>query len=182
MSKVGLKAIKLEKAVVNIDGRNLSIKGPKGYLEYTLPEGVVATLENSSLFVRPVDGNSRSRATKISWGMSRAILANKVKGVETGFETKINIVGLGYKAVLSGNNLSFSLGYSHKIDLEIPEGLLVNVSKTGQEILVNSIERLSLGNFCAKVKALRSVEPYKGTGIFLEGEKIHRKAGKAKKS
>lgn len=181
MSKIGLKVIKFEKAVIDIDGKKLSIKGPKGHLDHVLPEGIVAIIEQKVLKVRP-ETEVRTRAVNIAWGMSRASLANKIKGVETGFETKINIVGLGYKAVLSGKNLNFSLGYSHKIDLEIPEGLSVNVSKTGQEILVNGIDKLEIGNFCATIKAFRPVEPYKGTGIFIEGDKIHRKAGKAKKS
>lgn len=184
MSKVGLKAVEFSKAQVTVEGKTLSLKGPKGEISHTLPDGIGVKVEEKSILVRPeVDSGAEiSRELRAAWGMNRAVLANKVKGVEEGFESRINIVGLGYKAIMSGKNLNFSLGYSHKIDLEIPDDVTVVVEKTGQKINVSSTDKLKLGNFCAKVKTLRPVEPYKGTGIFLEGEKIFRKAGKAKKA
>lgn len=183
MSKVGLKAIVFSSAQVKIDGNEIFLKGPKGETTHSLPDGICAKIDDKSIYVRPLDEpKSISRELKATWGMNSAILANKVRGVETGFKTNIIIVGLGYKALLAGQNLNFSLGYSHKIDLEIPVGISVEVEKTGQKMMVASIDKLELGNFCAKVKSLRPVEPYKGTGIFIEGEKILRKAGKTKKS
>lgn len=182
MSKVGLKAIEFSKAEIKIEGKDLKLKGPKGEIAHSLPEGIVVQVDENKILVKPESESQISRELRAAWGMNRAILANKVKGVEEGFEAKINIVGLGYKAIMNGSALNFSLGYSHKIDLEIPKEVSVNVEKTGQKINVSSIDKLELGNFCAKVKALRPVEPYKGTGIFLEGEKIFRKAGKAKKA
>ncbi len=183
MSKIGLKVVKLNKAEVSINGQQVAVKGPKGQLTYDLPEGIVAILEEDGVVVRPVkDSKNLDRKLRAIWGTARAIIANNVRGVEDGFETKVQIVGLGYKAVLNGNRLNFSLGYSHKIDLPVPDTVSVDVSKTGQEIVVRSIDKFELGKFCSKLKALKPVEPYKGTGIFIEGEKIFRKAGKAKKA
>ncbi len=183
MSKVGLKAIVFSSAQVKIDGSGILVKGPKGEAVHSLPDGISAKIDGKSISIRPFgELKSIGRELKALWGMNRAILANKIQGVESGFQTNILIVGLGYKALLAGKNLNFSLGYSHKIDLAIPDGISVEVDKTGQKITAYSIDKLELGNFCAKVKALRPVEPYKGTGIFIEGERILRKAGKTKKS
>ncbi len=183
MSKVGLKAIVFSSAQVKIDGNKIFLKGPKGEATHSLPDEICAKIDDKSILVRPVgELKDISRQLKASWGMNSAILANKVRGVESGFVTNIIIVGLGYKALLAGKNLNFSLGYSHKIDLTIPDGVVVEVDKTGQRITAASIDKLELGNFCATVKALRPVEPYKGTGIFVEGDRILRKAGKTKKS
>jgi large subunit ribosomal protein L6 len=112
--------------------------------------------------------------------MHRALLANKVKGAETGFEKKIKIVGLGYKAQLAGKKLTFSLGYSHKIDYELPEGVDVKLDKTGQNLVFSSSNKLLLGDVCSHIRKLRPPEPYKGTGIIVGDEVIIRKAGKTK--
>ncbi len=114
------------------------------------------------------------------WGLHRALLANKVKGVDTGFEKKVKIVGLGYKAQPSGKKLTFSLGYSHKVYYQLPEGVDVVVDKTGQNLVFKAADKFLLGNACDAVRALRFPEPYKGTGIIREGDVIIRKAGKAK--
>jgi large subunit ribosomal protein L6 len=108
------------------------------------------------------------------------LLANKVKGVETGFEKKVRIIGLGYKAQLAGKKLNFSLGYSHKIEFPLPEGVEVNVDKTGQQLVFKAADKLLLGNVCDSIRSLRPPEPYKGTGILVGDEVIIRKAGKAK--
>ena len=114
--------------------------------------------------------------------MHRALLSNVLNGAAKEFEKNLKITGLGYKAVIQGNKMQFALGYSHKIDLDIPSGLTVQVDKTGQKISVKSSDKNLLGDFCSKIKEFRMPEPYKGTGIQYEKEVIRRKAGKAKSS
>ncbi|MBD3231539.1 50S ribosomal protein L6 [Candidatus Dependentiae bacterium] len=178
MSKIGRRPIELTSAKVEIKKEGeIEIKGPKASFTHKLPEEIEASLKDGKLIV------SLKKMTKKSnelWGLHRALLANKVKGVETGFEKKVKIVGLGYKAQLSGKKLIFSLGYSHKIDFELPENVAVDVDKTGQNLIFKSSDKLALGNVCDSIRSLRPPEPYKGTGIILEGERIIRKAGKAK--
>ena len=108
------------------------------------------------------------------------MLANKIKGLEQGFERKVTIVGLGFKAAAAGKKMTFSLGYSHKIDYELPEAVSVDIDKTGQNLVFKSADKFVLGNVCDKVRSFRMPEPYKGTGIIREGDIVLRKAGKTK--
>ena len=106
------------------------------------------------------------------------LLANELEGSEKGFSQKILISGLGYKGILKGKKITFSLGYSHKIDFDIPEGISVEIDKTGQKITVSGVDKQKVGFVCSQIRALRPVEPYKGRGIKLENEVVHRKGGK----
>jgi len=112
--------------------------------------------------------------------MNRALLANKIKGVETGFEQKITIVGLGFKAQMAGQKLTLTLGYTHKIDYTVPKEVSIEIDKTGQLLTVRSSDKFMLGNVCDAIRSFRPPEPYKGTGVIREGEVIVRKAGKTK--
>jgi large subunit ribosomal protein L6 len=116
------------------------------------------------------------------WGSHRALIANKVKGVETGFTQKITIVGLGFKAQQAGPKLTFTLGYTHKIDLNLPKDVTIEIDKTGQLLTLHSADKFKLGNMCDAISSLRPPEPYKGTGVIKEGTVIIRKAGKTKAS
>ncbi|MCK4651347.1 50S ribosomal protein L6 [Candidatus Babeliales bacterium] len=177
MSKIGRKPIPFSSAKIEIKDKSVFISGPKGKFTHHLPDQVELSLKDNSL-VLSIKENTRNN--RILWGMHRALLANKVKGVEIGFEKKVKIVGLGYKAQLTGRKLIFSLGYSHKINYDLPEGIEVKVDKTGQNLIFKSSDKMLLGEVCSTIRNFRAPEPYKGTGIILEGEVIIRKAGKTK--
>lgn len=178
MSKIGRRPIALTSAKVEVKGNHIKVSGPKGNLAHDLPECLGVELKNNSLVVSIKEDEGRE--SNMLWGLHRALLANKVKGVESGFELNLKIVGLGFKAQLAGKKLTFSLGYSHKIDYELPVGVDVVVDKTGQLLNFKSTDKFLLGKTCDSIRSLRPPEPYKGTGIMRENEVIRRKAGKSK--
>lgn len=177
MSKIGKKAIALTSAKIQVQNNRLTISGPKGSFTHELPKGLTATLEDKNLYIKSERNDRQSRTV---WGLHRALLANKVKGVETGFEQKMTIVGLGFKAQQAGSKLTFTLGYTHKIDLVLPKEVTIEIDKTGQLLTLHSIDKFMLGNVCDAIRSFRPPEPYKGTGIVKEGTVIFRKAGKTK--
>ena len=177
MSKVGRMPISFSSAKIEIKDGEIFINGPKAKFVHQLPKEIEAALVGNTLVLTLKNVTKKSNAL---WGLHRALLANKVQGVQTGFEKKVKIVGLGYKAQLSGKKMVFTLGYSHKIDFDLPQDVDVDVDRTGQNLVFKSSDKLALGNVCDAVRSLRPPEPYKGTGIMLEGERIIRKAGKTK--
>jgi|SaaInlStandDraft_4_1057021.scaffolds.fasta_scaffold03415_7 large subunit ribosomal protein L6 len=177
MSKIGKKSIILSTAKVEIKDNHVIISGPKAKFEHELSDGLEVVLDGNILSILL---KQDTRINRINWGMNRALLANKVKGVETGFEQKMKIVGLGYKAQLSGKKITFALGYSHKIDFTLPKDVDLEVDKSGQNLTFKSVDKALLGEVCAKVRGFRPPEPYKGTGIMKVDEVIIRKAGKTK--
>lgn len=181
MSKIGRKPIDIGNVQVEVKGQEVHYKGPKSSGIYVLPDVLTAKVEDKNLLLQPRENVKMSiREVNRVWGLSRALLANKIKGAAHEFEKKIQIIGLGYKAALSGNKLVFSLGYSHKIDFDLPKSVSVDIDKSGQNVTFKSSDKELVGLVCSKVKALRLPEPYKGTGIKLAEEVILRKAGKAK--
>jgi large subunit ribosomal protein L6 len=183
MSKIGRKPIDIGNVQVEIKGQEVHYKGPKSSGIYVLPDVLTAKIEDKALLLEP-NKNVKVSVRELNrlWGLNRALLSNKIKGAAHEFEKKIQIIGLGYKVASSGNKLIFSLGYSHKIDFELPKGVSVDIDKTGQNVTFKSFDKELVGHICSKVKALRLPEPYKGTGIKLAEEVIRRKAGKAKAS
>ena len=177
MSKIGRKPIELLVAKVEIKGRELFINGPKAKFTHELPEQLKASIVDGNLIIELITDTNTGRAI---WGLHRALLANKVLGSQKLFEKKVKIVGLGYKAQISGKKMIFTLGYSHKINFELPEGVEVSSDRTGQQLVFKSTDKTILGNVCDRVKSFRRPEPYKGTGIIVEGDIVIRKAGKAK--
>jgi len=180
VSKVGRRPISLASVTATIEGKDISFKGPKGEVTHKLAENVQAEQRDGFLYV--TCSNKATKKGKMLWGLHRALLANKIKGVQAGFETPIKIVGLGYKAQLAGKKLIFTLGFSHKVEYALPEGVTVDIDKTGQKLLFKSTDRFLLGSACDAVRSLKPPEPYKGTGIMRESERIVRKAGKTKAS
>lgn len=178
MSKIGRRPIMLSSAKVSVKGTVVLIEGPKARFEHELPSSLEVRVEGSELKINPIQKAPRN--VNADWGLHRALLANKVKGSETGFERKVSIVGLGYKAVQQGPNVVFTLGYTHKIEMELPRGVEIVIDKSGQNLLVKSSDKLLLGDVCDKMRSFRMPEPYKGTGIVREGDVIIKKAGKAK--
>lgn len=179
MSKIGKKPISLTSAKVQVQGHSVTIAGPKITLVHELPEGLSASVEGKDFFVR---ANNNSRKDRMVWGLHRALLANKVKGAESGFEQKVTIVGLGFKAQLAGKKVTLTLGYTHKIDYELPDEVTLEIDKSGQTLMFRSSDKFMLGNVCDAIRSFRPPEPYKGTGIIRAGEVIIRKAGKTKAS
>lgn len=174
MSKIGKKIIKIPADVtVDIDGQALKVKGPKGELCFAMPKEVGAKLESGQLSLSPAIDTKKTAAL---WGTSRAIIANLVRGVKEGFEKKLEIEGIGFKAELKGKNLVFNLGFSHQINFPVPDGINIAVEKN--IIAVSGISKELVGQVAANIRALKKPEPYKGKGIHYLGEVIRRKAGK----
>ncbi len=177
MSKIGKKSIELLATKVEIKGNELLINGPKAKFTHVLPVELVARQDDGFLFI---ELQNSKRSNSAIWGLHRALVANKVFGARQLFEKKVKIVGLGYKAQLSGKKMIFSLGYSHKINYTLPDAVELDVDRSGQNLVFKSSDKHLLGDVCDTVRKFRLPEPYKGTGIIVEGEVIIRKAGKAK--
>lgn len=178
MSKVGRRSISTANVKVDIDGQNIHYKGSQAQGTHVLPACLKATLENDQLAImltHPEDKKNNN-----FWGLHRALLFNKITGSREKFKKEVKIVGLGFKAVAQGKEIVFSLGYSHKINFELPENVTVDIDKTGQNIVVSSFDKFLAGDFAQKIRALRMPEPYKGTGIRFANQVIIRKAGKTK--
>jgi large subunit ribosomal protein L6 len=178
MSRIGKAPISVpDKVTVSLNGLAVTVKGPKGELSRTLPDGVTISQEGNTLQVNPVNTSRRSRERH---GLSRTLVANMVEGVSQGFTRKLEIVGVGYRASLQGKKLVVSAGYSHPIEMVPPEGVSFSV-ENNTSVFVSGADKEAVGNEAAKVRAIRPPEPYKGKGIKYEGEKILRKAGKTGK-
>lgn len=177
MSKIGRRPIPLHDVQVHIQGQEVHYKGKHGDSVHVLPKELKAEVKDDKLYISAAQKTSD---TNRLWGLHRALLANEITGVSKGFERELEISGLGYKGVLSGNKIVFSLGYSHKIDFPLPKGITVEIDKTGQNIKVKGYERELVGLVCSRIRSLREPEPYKETGIKFAKEKIIRKAGKTK--
>jgi large subunit ribosomal protein L6 len=175
MSRVGRKPIEIPSGVqVTISGRNVKVKGEKGQLEWDFPEPITVKQEENELLVERPNDLYRVRALH---GTTRAIIDNMVVGVSKGFERKLEINGVGYRAAVQGNTLNLELGYSHPINYELPQGITAKVEKN-VNITLEGIDRQLLGEVAAKVRSFRPPEPYKGKGVKYAEEHIRRKVGK----
>ena len=178
MSRIGKAPISVpDKVSVSLNGLAVTVKGPKGELSRTLPEGVSIAQDGNTIVVSPTSSNRRSRERH---GLCRTLVANMVEGVSQGFTRKLEIVGVGYRAAVQGKKLVVSAGYSHQVEMVPPDGVTFAVDGN-TTVLVSGPDKELVGNEAAKVRAIRPPEPYKGKGIKFEGEKILRKAGKTGK-
>jgi large subunit ribosomal protein L6 len=177
MSRVGKKPVTVPSGVTaSVDGQTVKVKGAKGELSFLVPEEVTVAMENGAVSVAPRDESKTARA---KWGMSRAQVANLVEGVSKGFERRLEISGVGYKAAVQGKVLKLSLGYSHDIDYEIPAGLTITAPRP-TEVVIAGIDKQRVGQTAAEIRGYRGPEPYKGKGVKYAGEFIFRKEGKKK--
>ena len=177
MSRVGKKPVAVPSGVTaTVDGQMVKMKGAKGELSFVVPEEVSVVLENGAVTVNPRD---ESKAARSLWGMARAQVANLAEGVSKGFEKRLEINGVGYRAAVAGKVLKLSLGYSHDIDYEIPAGVTITTPKP-TEVVVAGIDKQKVGQTAAEIREYRGPEPYKGKGVKYADEFIFRKEGKKK--
>ena len=178
MSRIGRKPISIPAGVeVTIAGQDVSVKGPKGTLAFTVSEPIKVSKEDTTIVVsRPDD----SRTARSLHGMSRTMVSNLLEGVTNGYAKTINIVGVGYKVTEKGADLEFALGYSHPIAFPAPEGITFKV-ESATKLQVIGIDKQLVGETTAKIQKLRKADPYKGKGLHLDGARIRRKQGKTGK-
>ena len=177
MSRIGKRAVAIPTGVTaSVEGQTVKMKGPKGALEFVLPKEVSAKMDKGGVKVDPRNETKRARSM---WGTSRTLVANLVAGVTKGFERKLEITGVGYRASVQGKNLQLALGYSHDVAFPIPAGITIATPKP-TEILITGIDRQKVGQVAAEIRGFRPPEPYKGKGVRYSGEYIFRKEGKKK--
>jgi large subunit ribosomal protein L6 len=177
MSRIGKKPVIVPAGVTaKVDGQFVSLKGGKGELSFTAPDNVSVALAEGKIAVTPRDDSTQARAM---WGTTRSIVNSLMIGVSKGFERKLEITGVGYKAVVSGRSVRLSLGYSHDVTFPIPAGIAIAAPKP-TEISITGIDKRQVGQTAAEIRALRPPEPYKGKGVKYAGEFIFRKEGKKK--
>lgn len=177
MSRIGNAPVAIPKGVtVNAKGRTLGVKGPKGTLSYDVPDGIEFNVEAETITFKPERAERRLRALQ---GTARALTANMVTGCSTGFERTLEIVGVGYRAAVKGQNVDLTLGFSHPISYALPKEVTAEVTKDGKLIL-RSANKAVLGQVAADIRRYRPPEPYKGKGVRYSDEHIIRKEGKGK--
>ena len=177
MSRIGKKPVPVPSGVTaNVSGSTINVKGPKGVLSLVFDDRVAVQMDKGEIKVDPKDESKEARAL---WGTTRANLNNIMTGVTQGFERKLEITGVGYRAAVQGKNLQLALGYSHDVLYPIPEGIAV-VTPKPTEIVVSGIDKQKVGQVAAEIRAYRPPEPYKGKGVRYAGEFIFRKEGKKK--
>ena len=177
MSRVGKRPVAVPSGVTaTVDGQTVKMKGPKGQLQFVVHDDVEVKLESGQIKVQPRAETNRARAL---YGTARAQVANLVEGVTKGFEKKLEITGVGYRAAMQGKNLQLALGYSHDVIYTIPEGITITVPKP-TEINISGSDVQRVGQVAAEIRSYRPPEPYKGKGVKSVNEYIFRKEGKKK--
>lgn len=177
MSRIGKKPVELPSGVTaSLSGQTIEVKGAKGTRTFTATDDVTFTIEENAVKITPRGSSKRARQ---QWGMARSQVANLVQGVTEGFKKELEIQGVGYRAQMQGNVLKLSLGYSHEVNFEVPQGVTVTAPKQ-TEIVVEGIDQQQVGQVAANIREWRAPEPYKGKGIRYKGEYVFRKEGKKK--
>ncbi|WP_439272473.1 50S ribosomal protein L6 [Pseudochrobactrum sp. HB0163] len=177
MSRIGKKPVPVPAGVTaSVDGQTVTAKGTKGELKFVVSDEVSVKMEDGAVSVAPL---SQSKDARAKWGMARTMINNIFTGVKDGFEKKLEISGVGYRAAMQGKNLQLSLGFSHEVIYDVPAGITVSTPKP-TEIVVSGIDKQVVGQVAAEIREYRSPEPYKGKGVKYAGEVIVRKAGKKK--
>ena len=177
MSRIGKKPVELPAGVeAKVSGQTIEVKGPKGTRNFTATDDVTITVDGQSVSVEP---RGKSKRARQQWGMSRTQVANLVTGVTDGFKKELEISGVGYRAQMQGNTLKLSLGYSHEVNFEVPEGVTVTAPKQ-TEVVVEGTDQQLVGQVAANIREWRKPEPYKGKGIKYKDEYVFRKEGKKK--
>ena len=177
MSRIGKRAVAVPAGVTaNVEGQTVKVKGPKGAMQVVLPDDVLVKMEAGAVKVDPRNETKRARSM---WGTSRTLVSNLVIGVTKGFERKLDITGVGYRASVQGKNLQIARGYSHDVIYPVPEGIAIATPKP-TEIVVTGMDKQKVGQVAAEIRSFRPPEPYKGKGVKYDNETILRKEGKKK--
>ena len=177
MSRIGKKPVAVPQGVTaTVSGQTITAKGPKGELKFVVNDEVLVKLENGEIKVDPRD---QSKTARSKWGMSRTQIVNILAGVKDGFEKRLEINGVGYRAAMQGKNLQLSLGYSHDVVYQTPQGVTIAVPKP-TEIVISGSDKQIVGQVAAEIRKFRGPEPYKGKGVKYANERIVRKEGKKK--
>lgn len=177
MSKIAKIPVIIKEGVTAVlEGNRITVTGPKGVLFFDIPQGIEVKIGTDEIMISKKDGDN----AKMLSGLTRAIIANLVKGVTDGFEKKLELSGVGYRAQVSGNDLVLSLGFSHPVKVPAPEGIKFSVAEN--VIAVSGMDKALVGNVAATIRGIKPPEPYKGKGISYKGERIRRKVGKAAKA
>ncbi len=177
MSKIGKRPVAVPSGVTaTISGQTVKVKGPKGELSVVLNDNITPKLDNNQI---SFEKKGEERQDQASWGLYRSLVSNIVTGVTKGFERKLEINGVGYRAAVQGKNLNLSLGYSHDVVYEVPAGVTI-VTPKPTEIVISGIDKQKVGQVAAEIRRYRPPEPYKGKGVKYENEFIFRKEGKKK--
>jgi large subunit ribosomal protein L6 len=177
MSRIGNKAVSIPTGVTaNVEGQTVKVKGPKGAMQFVVHDDVTVTMDKGTVKLEP---RSESKRARSMWGTSRTMVANLVAGVTKGFEEKLEINGVGYRAAVQGKSLNLQLGFSHDVNFAIPEGIAIATPKP-TEIVITGIDKQKVGHVAAEIRGYRPPEPYKGKGVKYAGEYIFRKEGKKK--
>ena len=177
MSRIGKRPVELPSGVeASVSGQTVSVKGPKGTREFTATDDVSIGVDGNVVTIAP---RGKSKRALQQWGMSRTMVQNLVSGVTDGFKKELEINGVGYRAQMQGNTLKLSLGLSHEVNFEVPQGVTVTCPKQ-TEIVVEGIDQQLVGQVAANIREWRKPEPYKGKGIKYKDEYIFRKEGKKK--
>ncbi len=183
MSRIGKLPVKVVSGVtVAVAGNTVSVKGTKGELSFDLPAGISAKIEEGFVLL---ERTGEEREVRALHGLSRAMVSNMVEGVSSGFEKRLEIIGVGYRASTSGQKIDLTLGFSHPVALTAPKGVEVKMSEDKKDknvIIVSGADKQAVGEFAANIRKLRKPEPYKGKGIRYVGEYVRRKAGKSASS
>lgn len=180
MSRIGKQFITIpEKVTLNVNGQKIFVKGPKGDLSRILPSLICCTLDDTQKKVF-IEKTQNTKLAQALFGLSRTLVANMVIGVSEGFQKKLQLTGVGYRAQLDGKDLVLNMGYSHPVKMVTPKNLAITVENP-TTVIVSGLEKDLVGEFAAKIRSVRPPEPYKGKGIAYEGEIIRRKAGKTGK-
>jgi len=179
VSRIGRLPVEVpSKVEINVEGSHVHIKGPNGEMEYTFSSDLDIKVEDDQVVITRL---SEERQTRALHGTTRAIISNMVTGVTDGYSKELELVGVGYRANLQGKNLVLSVGYSHPVEIEPPEGITFEVGEKSRQIIVRGYDKQQVGQIAADIRKVRPPEPYKGKGIRYKGEHIRRKAGKTGK-
>ena len=177
MSRIGKKPVTVPAGVTaSVDGKTMTVKGPKGSLTLAMRDEIAYAIEDGGISVQPANDTKRARAF---WGMQRTMVQNLITGVTDGFTKKLLITGVGYRAAAQGRNLRLQLGYSHDVNIDVPEGIEVK-TPDATTVEISGADKQRVGQLAAEVRRWRKPEPYKGKGIKYDGEYIFRKEGKKK--
>jgi large subunit ribosomal protein L6 len=177
MSRIGKRAVAIPSGVTaSVEGQTVKVKGPKGATQVVLHDDVVVTMDKASVKVEPRNDSKRARSM---WGTSRTLVSNVINGVTKGFEEKLEITGVGYRAAVQGKQLNLQLGFSHDVNYPIPAGIAIATPKP-TEIVITGTDKQQVGQVAAEIRGYRPPEPYKGKGVKYTGEYIFRKEGKKK--